>query len=105
MTLLTSKLRPTNPAIESLGIIKGHYECNFLETSVPVLSQLLALEVVERHENEVIMKHPNTEWLLVVHESGAEVPDKPFRKRCRQSPPGTRSTRPLLGGAFVGARR
>jgi catechol 2,3-dioxygenase-like lactoylglutathione lyase family enzyme len=79
MTLLTSKLRPTNPAIESLGIIKGHYECNFLETSVPVLSQLLALEVVERHENEVIMKHPNTEWLLVVHESGAEVPDKPFR--------------------------
>ena len=25
------------------------------------------------------MKHPNTDWLLVVHESGPDVPDKPFR--------------------------
>lgn len=79
MTTLSSKLRPANPAIESLGIIKGHYECNSLETTVPVLSELLALEVVERHENEIIMKHPNTEWLLVIHESGPEVSDKPFR--------------------------
>jgi catechol 2,3-dioxygenase-like lactoylglutathione lyase family enzyme len=79
MTSLTSKLCPANPTIESLGIIKGHYECNFLETTVPVLSELLALEVVEGHENEIIMKHPNTEWLLVIHESGPEVSDKPFR--------------------------
>ena len=25
------------------------------------------------------MKHPNTEWLLVVHENGPDAPDKPFR--------------------------
>ncbi len=79
MTALTSKQRPANPAIASLGIVKGHYECNFLEITVPVLSELLALHVVEQHKNEVVMKHPNTEWLLVVHESGAEAPDKPFR--------------------------
>jgi catechol 2,3-dioxygenase-like lactoylglutathione lyase family enzyme len=74
-----SKIRPANAAIEPLGIVKGHYECNFLESTVPVLSELLALEVVEQRETEVTMKHPNTDWLLVVHESGPDVPDKPFR--------------------------
>ena len=72
-------LRSANPAIESLGIVNGHYECNFLEKTVPVLSELLALEVVARRETEVTMKHPNTDWLLVVHESGPDAPDKPFR--------------------------
>lgn len=68
-----------NPAIESLGITKGHYECNFLDETVPVLSHLLGLEVIERAGKQATMKHPNTEWLLVVHESGADVEDKPFR--------------------------
>jgi len=67
------------PAVESLRITKGHYECNFLEKTVPVLSELLALEVVARQETEVTMKHPNTDCLLIVHESGPEAPDKPFR--------------------------
>jgi catechol 2,3-dioxygenase-like lactoylglutathione lyase family enzyme len=74
-----SKIGATNSAIEPLGIVKGHYECNFLDTTVPVLSELLALEVVERREKEVTMKHPNTAWLLVVHENGPDAPDKPFR--------------------------
>jgi catechol 2,3-dioxygenase-like lactoylglutathione lyase family enzyme len=69
----------SKPAVESLGIVKGHYECNFLDETVPVLSQLLALKVVDRQDKEVPMKHPNTDWLLVVHESGPDVPDKPFR--------------------------
>jgi catechol 2,3-dioxygenase-like lactoylglutathione lyase family enzyme len=67
------------PAVESLGITKGHYECNYLDRTVPVLSELLALEVVAKGDREVTMKHPNTDWLLNVHESGADVPDKPFR--------------------------
>jgi len=67
------------PAVASLGITKGHYECNYLDQTVPVLSELLALEAVARGDKEVTMKHPNTDWLLVVHESGAAVPDKPFR--------------------------
>jgi catechol 2,3-dioxygenase-like lactoylglutathione lyase family enzyme len=67
------------PAVESLGIVKGHYECNFLDETVPVLSQLLALEVVARGDRQVTMKHPNTDWLLVVHESGPDAPGKPFR--------------------------
>ena len=74
-----ARISPANSAIESVGIVKGHYECNFLETTVPVLSELLAFEVVARREKEVTMKHPNTDWLLVVHESGPDVEDKPFR--------------------------
>ena len=79
MTTSFSKLSPIKPAIESLGIVKGHYECNFLEKTVPVLSELLALKAVGQREKEVMMKHPNTDWLLVVHESGPDAPDKPFR--------------------------
>ena len=67
------------PAVEALGIVKGHYECNYLEQTVPVLSDLLALQVIARRDKQATMKHPNTDWLLVVHESGPHVPDKPFR--------------------------
>lgn len=67
------------PAVESLGIVEGHYECHFLDESLPVLSDLLALEVVERRDKEATLKHPNTDWLLVVQESGPDVEDKPFR--------------------------
>jgi len=67
------------PAVESLGIVKGHYECRFFDETVPVLSELTALEVVDRRDDEVTMKHPNNGWLLVLHQSGADAPDKPFR--------------------------
>ena len=69
----------SKPAVESLGIVKGHYECHSLDESLPVLSELLALETVDRRDKEATMKHPNTDWLLVVHESGPDVEDKPFR--------------------------
>lgn len=67
------------PAVESLGIVNGHYECRFFDETVPVLTELTALEVVDRRDDEVTMKHPNTGWLLVLHQSGAGAPDKPFR--------------------------
>jgi catechol 2,3-dioxygenase-like lactoylglutathione lyase family enzyme len=68
-----------HPAVESLGIVKGHYECQSLDETIPVLSHLLALDVVEHGAHEAAMKHPNTDWLLVVRESGPGAPDKPFR--------------------------
>jgi catechol 2,3-dioxygenase-like lactoylglutathione lyase family enzyme len=67
------------PAVESLGIVKGHYECRSLAETVPVLEHLLALDVVNRRDKQVTMKHPNTDWLLIVHESGPDAPDKPQR--------------------------
>jgi len=69
----------SKPAVESLGIVKGHYECHSLDESLSVLSELLALETVDRRAKEATLKHPNTDWLLVVHESGPDVEDKPFR--------------------------
>ena len=69
----------TTPAIESVGIVKGHYECHYLVETLPVLVHLLAMEVVAQGPGEATLKHPNTDWQLVVHESGPEVPDKPQR--------------------------
>jgi catechol 2,3-dioxygenase-like lactoylglutathione lyase family enzyme len=69
----------SKPAVESLGIVKGHYECRSLDESLPVLSQLLAFQTVDRRGQSATLKHPNTEWLLVVHESGPDAEDKPFR--------------------------
>ena len=38
---------------------------------------ILAFERVRGADDNVIMKHPNTGWLLVVHEGGPNAPDKP----------------------------
>ncbi len=62
---------------KTVGLIHGHYECRSLEETLPVLTDLLALEIVERKDKEAVVKHPNTGWLLVVHEGGPSVADKP----------------------------
>ncbi len=62
---------------KTVGLIAGHYECRSLADTLPVFTDLLALEIVERKEKEATVKHPNTGWLLVVHEGGPGVADKP----------------------------
>ncbi|MFQ5902963.1 MAG: VOC family protein [Candidatus Binatia bacterium] len=63
--------------LKPVGLIHGHYECRSLEETIPVFTDLLALEVVERKDGQVVVKHPNTDWLLVVHEGGPNSPNKP----------------------------
>ena len=63
--------------IKPVGLTHGHYECRFLKDTIPILKGILALETVEESDGVVVMKHPNTGWLLVVHESGPQAPDKP----------------------------
>jgi hypothetical protein len=70
---------PTEAIVRPLGITHGHYECRDLNETVPVLSHLLALEVVGRGQQSVTLKHPNTEWLLVAHQGNPDAPDKPQR--------------------------
>lgn len=70
---------PRGSVVESLGLVNGHAECRYLDETLPILSHVLALEVVERHATQATMKHPNTGWLLVIHEGGADVRDKPER--------------------------
>ncbi len=55
--------------IKPVGLVHGHYECRSFEQSVPILEELLALKVVSHGNGQLIMKHPNTDWLLLMHEN------------------------------------
>jgi catechol 2,3-dioxygenase-like lactoylglutathione lyase family enzyme len=63
--------------IKPIGLTHGHYECRFFKDTIPILEEILAFEKVGDSDGNVIMKHPNTGWLLVVHEGGPNAPDKP----------------------------
>ncbi len=63
--------------LKPLGLTHGHYECRSLDETLPVLTDLLAMTVLERNNAEAVLKHPNTAWRLVVHEGGPHAPDKP----------------------------
>ena len=69
----------SHSVIQPTGLVHGHTEVRFLDETIPVLSQVLALELIERRDHEAVMKHPNTGWQLILHEGGAEVKDKPER--------------------------
>ena len=51
-------------------------ECRALRESVPALGDLLAFETVAEGDGRVTLKHPNSDWLLVVHEGGPDAPEK-----------------------------
>lgn len=63
--------------LKPVGLINGHYECRSLDETLPVFTELLALEIVERNHGQAVLKHPNTDWLLIVHEGGPDAPNKP----------------------------
>ena len=63
--------------LKPIGLTEGHYECRSLDETLPIFTDLLALEIVERQENEAVLKHPNTAWRLVVHEGGPDAANKP----------------------------
>ncbi len=65
--------------LKSTGLVAGHYECRSLQQTLTILQDLLALEVVARGDDETVLKHPNTGWKLIAHESGPDAPDKPFQ--------------------------
>jgi catechol 2,3-dioxygenase-like lactoylglutathione lyase family enzyme len=63
--------------VKPVGLVQGHYECRSLDESLPIFTDLLALEVVKRENGQAVVKHPNTDWLLVIHEGGPDTPNKP----------------------------
>lgn len=66
-----------NRMLNPVGLTHGHYECRALAETIPVLTDLLAMTVVERKDGEAVLEHPNTRWRLVAHEGGPGAPDKP----------------------------
>jgi catechol 2,3-dioxygenase-like lactoylglutathione lyase family enzyme len=63
--------------LNPVGLTQGHYECRSLDQTLPVFTDLLAMQVLERAPGQAIVQHPNTAWQLVVHEGGPDAPDKP----------------------------
>src|SRR6266542_4279033 len=45
--------------------------------TLPIFTDLLAVEVIERSEKQAVVKHPNTAWRLVIHEGGPNAANKP----------------------------
>ena len=81
--------------IKPVALVNGHYECASSEQSVPILEELLSLEVVSRDREQLIMKHPNTEWLIILHENaGAYKQTSAIITTAFGSPPTRRSTTP-----------
>jgi Glyoxalase/Bleomycin resistance protein/Dioxygenase superfamily len=63
--------------LKPIGLTEGHYECRSLDETLPIFTDLLAAEVVERTEKKAVVKHPNTAWRLVIHEGGPDAKNKP----------------------------
>lgn len=61
------------------GLVAGHYECRSFEQTIPILTDLLALEVETNDSGRLTLKHPNTAWRLIAHEGGPNSPNKPLR--------------------------
>ncbi len=62
--------------IKPIALSATHMECRSLDESVPVLTDLLAFEKLTEKPGEVKLKHPNSDWVLYVHETGGEAPVK-----------------------------
>jgi catechol-2,3-dioxygenase len=63
--------------LKPIGLSEGHYECRSLDETLPIFTDLLAAEIVERTEKQAVVKHPNTAWRLVIHEGGPDSKNKP----------------------------
>lgn len=63
--------------MKPIGLTEGHYECRSLDETLPIFTDLLAAEIVERTEQQAVVKHPNTAWRLVIHEAGPDSKNKP----------------------------
>jgi catechol 2,3-dioxygenase-like lactoylglutathione lyase family enzyme len=70
---------PIRSVIQPTGLVHGHADCRYLDETIPVLSHVLALELIDRRNGQATMKHPNTGWKLILHEGGPDVKDKPER--------------------------
>ncbi len=62
--------------IKTVGLSATHMECRNLQESLAVMTDLLAFEKISERPGEATLKHPNTHWLLVLHDGGPNAPAK-----------------------------
>jgi catechol-2,3-dioxygenase len=63
-------------SVNPVALSGAHLETRSLSETVPVLTDLLGLQPLERGPNWVTLKHPNTQWLMTVHETGPDASPK-----------------------------
>lgn len=64
--------------IEPIAFTEGLWETRSFDETLPVLTEIPAVEVIDRRCQEAIVQHPNTDWRPVMHEAGAEAAEKPL---------------------------
>lgn len=64
--------------IKPVALSKTHMECRNLCESMAVMTDLLAFERISERPGEAMLKHPNSPWVLVLHEAGPDAPAKPM---------------------------
>jgi catechol 2,3-dioxygenase-like lactoylglutathione lyase family enzyme len=57
-------------SINTVALSGAHMEVRSIEETAPILTDLLALERVEAGPDWLTLKHPNTPWLMTLHEAG-----------------------------------
>jgi catechol 2,3-dioxygenase-like lactoylglutathione lyase family enzyme len=62
--------------LKPIALSATHMECQSLKETVPVLTDLLAFEKLAEKPGEAKLKHPNTDWVLYVHEAVRDAPTK-----------------------------
>ena len=62
--------------LKPIALSATHMECQSLKETVPVLTDLLAFEKLTEKPGEAKLKHPNTDWVLYVHEVVGDAPTK-----------------------------
>ena len=64
--------------IKPTALSRTHMECRNLQDSMAVMTDLLAFEKLSEKAGQATLKHPNSPWVLVLHEAGPEAPAKPM---------------------------
>jgi catechol 2,3-dioxygenase-like lactoylglutathione lyase family enzyme len=62
--------------IKPVALFATHMECRNLHESMAVMTDLLAFEIIGQRPQQAVLKHPNTDWRLVLHDAGPEAPAK-----------------------------
>ena len=64
--------------IKPVALSATHMECQDLRESMDAMVDLLAFVKISEKPGEATLKHPNSPWLLVLHEAGRHAPAKPM---------------------------
>jgi catechol 2,3-dioxygenase-like lactoylglutathione lyase family enzyme len=62
--------------IKPVTLSAAHMECRNLNESMAVMTDLLAFEKITEAPGGAVLKHPNTDWRLVLHDAGPDAPAK-----------------------------